>query len=138
MFTLVFEAETEGSTSGNITLSDPDEFRSEVYDPFIDAKDLDLVFRSKDPVSKGFKMYQNTPNPFSNETQISFEITTARAVEIMIYDLDGKTIRRIEKHYPKGLHSLTVRGSELPGTGIYFIQMNSGEGSETRKMVYIK
>lgn len=138
LFTLVFEPQAEGSTNSKIMVANPDEFRSEVYDEVVDAKNVELVFRSQDQSGKGFKMYQNTPNPFNNETQISFEIESARTVEFLIHDLDGKAIRRIEKHYPKGQHNLTIRGAELPATGVYFIRMVSGEGSETRKMVYIK
>lgn len=138
LFTLVFEPQAEGTTNSKIMVANPDEFRSEVYDEVVDAKNVELVFRSQDQNGKGFKMYQNTPNPFNYETQISFEIESARTVEFLIHDLDGKAIRRIEKHYPKGQHNLTIRGAELPATGVYFIRMVSGEGSETRKMVYIK
>ena len=139
MFYLVFKTKDQGSLETAIALTNHDELSSEVYDDKISASNVELNFRSSEEnLMAGVKLFYNEPNPFSQQTQINFELSDNQYVEFILYETNGKIIRKMNKEYSQGLHSLTIKGNELPGSGIYFLQMNSGETTETRRLVYIK
>ncbi|MBK7232231.1 MAG: T9SS type A sorting domain-containing protein [Saprospiraceae bacterium] len=139
LFYLVFKTKDQGSLETAIALANHDELSSEVYDDKISASNVELNFRSSEEnLMAGVKLFYNEPNPFSQQTQINFELSDNQYVEFILYETNGKIIRKMNKEYSQGLHSLTIKGNELPGSGIYFLQMNSGETTETRRLVYIK
>jgi DNA-binding beta-propeller fold protein YncE len=41
-------------------------------------------------LSKGFTLFQNTPNPFNPETRITFELMESTQIALSVYDLSGK------------------------------------------------
>ena len=101
---------------------------------FINANSiLDL-----DPLISGYQLYQNIPNPFCNETEISFYLPKKCAVEISIYNLLGKKVSEIiSEERPKGKHSITFSNKDL-SAGTYFYRLKTTEFEQTRKMVVIK
>ncbi|HRG31959.1 MAG: T9SS type A sorting domain-containing protein [Saprospiraceae bacterium] len=118
-------------------------FNSEIYDDQANLFELDLNFRTKNhteekPTQAVAKLYQNKPNPFSDHTVVGFEIPESQELSLVIYDLDGKVLRRNTKVYGKGYHEYIVKASDLGSAGIFYIQLNSQNFSETRKMVFIK
>lgn len=62
-------------------------------------------------------LYQNTPNPFSDETIISFELEEAAVAEIRITDLNGKLVRSLKQDFAKGFNSVSIRN--INTFGIY-------------------
>ena len=46
---------------------------------------------------KAVHLFQNQPNPFSPETQIAFDLPKAGPVELVIYSVDGRLVRRLVK-----------------------------------------
>jgi len=45
---------------------------------------------------KEFALFQNFPNPFNPETWIPYQLADVASVEIRIYDVNGKLVRKIE------------------------------------------
>lgn len=80
----------------------------------------------------------NYPNPFNPETNISFSIKEAGHVNIKVFDLIGQQVAELVNE-EKGAGSYSVRfdASKLP-SGIYIYTINSGEFSQTRKMLLMK
>ena len=63
-------------------------------------------------------LYQNTPNPFNTNTQISFYIpTTAQTAYLYIYNLNGIQLKSYTLTQ-RGLNYITLYASELPA-GMY-------------------
>lgn len=81
------------------------------------------------------KLYQNTPNPFNNETEIKYEINVMQqSAYIMIYDLNGREMAK----YPidKGTGSVMVNSSKLmPGMYLYSLVID-GRAEDTKRMVF--
>ncbi|MBK9270854.1 MAG: T9SS type A sorting domain-containing protein [Saprospiraceae bacterium] len=138
LFYLVFKALDEGSLENSIDLTQGQDYHSEIYDEYITANDLELSFRSTEEPLRGIKFFECEPNPFQGQTQISFELSESQFIEFVLYEMNGRVIRKVYKDYPRGTHQWIVKGNELPGSGVYFLQMNSGETTETRRLVYIK
>lgn len=81
------------------------------------------------------KLYSNIPNPFKEQTTISFFIpeVSSRA-SIHIYNLQGKQIKQINIE-SRGNGSVTINGYELiPGMYMYSLIVD-GKEVDTKKMI---
>lgn len=91
------------------------------------------------PVS--FKLYQNVPNPFSNTTQIAFDLPIGSDVSLEIYDMQGRVVRRLGGRHVAGRHILQwdlrdARGRTV-APGIYAYRLRADRFEAQRKMVVI-
>ena len=96
-----------------------------------------------------FKLYQNYPNPFNPSTKIKFDIANnpllrgvgeARGVytQLKIYDITGREIQTlVNEQLSPGSYEVTFDGTNF-SSGIYFYQLNTGNFTETKKMLLIK
>lgn len=85
----------------------------------------------------GNKLFQNTPNPFKEQTVIRFSLADGvKDAAICIFDMQGKML----KSYPvqSGMKSVTVNGYELgAGMFLYSLVVNGLE-VDTKKMILSK
>ena len=85
-----------------------------------------------------FELSQNYPNPFNPSTVISFELRAASFMELVVYDVGGREVRRLVDGYRSaGKYEEVFDGSEL-ASGVYFYQLKAGGFSSTKKMVLMK
>lgn len=63
---------------------------------------------------------QNSPNPWTDETKIEFEIFSEDVCSLEIYSLDGELVQTVfrKKALQPGLYSATLNGENLPA-GVY-------------------
>ena len=81
---------------------------------------------------------QNTPNPFSRNTNISFVLPEVQRVRLSVYDLIGKEVATlVEGELPAGRHDVDFDGKDLPN-GVYFYRLNAGEVTRTKICVLLK
>ncbi len=90
-----------------------------------------------------FTLFQNQPNPFNPETQISYLLPTECRVELVIYNVLGRMVRKlVDEHQSAGMHTLTWNGRSDDGTqlssGIYFYRLKAKNFDQTKKMVLMK
>ncbi len=78
---------------------------------------------------------QNVPNPFAEQTQISFSIPeTVKKAQIHFYDANGKLINSVEVQ-ERGLGQLNVFANDL-STGVYtYSLVTDGQIIATKKMM---
>ena len=79
----------------------------------------------------------NYPNPFTDYTQISFEMPTSGQANLTILDSKGILIKEIKGKYSKGEQVIKINKSDLPKIGIYFYQISSDQGSITKSMIMV-
>ncbi len=102
------------------------------------------VFRDPATIPTGYQLEQNYPNPFNPSTEISFTIPSMAAVTLVVYDIQGREIRRILDNKYLGPARYTVRwdGADARGnvvpSGVYFYAIKTGDFTQTRKMTLIK
>ena len=85
-----------------------------------------------------FQLYQNIPNPFTLETEISFFLPVDCLVELNIFNLVGERVSAlISEEITKGRHSIKFNSTDLPA-GTYFYRLKTPEFEKTRKMVLLK
>ena len=97
---------------------------------------------------KEVHLFQNQPNPFSpavsprGETSIAFDLPKAGPVELVIYGVNGRLIRRLVKDTREaGRHTASWDGrddaGEKVGSGIYFYQLSAPGIEESRRMILL-
>lgn len=86
-------------------------------------------------IEKSAKLYQNTPNPFSESTTIKCDVPSESKVsELYIYDMQGSQIKTI-KITDKGSVNIVLRSGELkPGMYFYSLIIDKKE-IDTKKMI---
>jgi hypothetical protein len=91
----------------------------------------------------GFTLFQNQPNPFNPETQISYSLSQSCYLRVIIFNVLGETVKTLFEGFEgSGTHTLTWNGTDDQGqqlsSGIYFYQLQAAGRVQTRKMVLMK
>lgn len=85
-----------------------------------------------------YSLSQNYPNPFNPFTKIKFALPSNSFVNLKIYDINGKEIKTLVNEMKSpGIYETEFDGSDL-ASGVYFYRIETGDYSESRKMVLIK
>ena len=117
---------------------DDQTLQSEMYT----GEHLDAHGLSIDPQSTSFigqdALFSHHPNPWSDQTIISFLIEEAADVKIEIFSMAGARVHMHQSRYPAGTHTAAVLRSDIPEAGIYIIQMQKQGKIERQKMLVIK
>ena len=88
--------------------------------------------------SASLELEQNSPNPFSSQTTITFTIPEAAHISLRISDEVGKEIATVyEGTLEAGKHSMVFNASNLPH-GVYFYRLSTPSGSLIKQMVVSK
>ncbi len=83
----------------------------------------------------GLTLYQNTPNPFTQETSISFSLPASGHVSLTVYDSAGRLVEvLLDAQLCAGLHTLTWE-RDGAASGTYFCRLASDKSVLSRKMV---
>lgn len=83
------------------------------------------------------------PNPFNPSTTIKYGLANAETFDITIYNSRGQIVKVMERaHKEAGNYSAFWNGTDEQGkacgTGVYYVKMQAGKSSFTRKMVLMK
>ncbi|MBZ0203161.1 MAG: T9SS type A sorting domain-containing protein [Ignavibacteria bacterium] len=89
-------------------------------------------------IPKEFKLSQNYPNPFNPNTKIKFQLVKGDHAKLVIYDVLGREISvLVNEELKAGNYEVNWNAANYP-SGVYFYRLETGDYSETRKMVLIK
>jgi hypothetical protein len=95
------------------------------------------------PVIEKTQLYNNYPNPFNPETNISFSIPVEQKVKITIYNLKGQKVRQLlSGQFESGRHSVVWEGKDdngkQVGSGLYFYKLKTDNKEFSKKMLLLK
>jgi len=84
-----------------------------------------------------------TPNPNAGFGTLSLRLGAPTVVRLELFDAAGRRLRELsELSLPSGTHHLPLDGSRSGGSplpaGVYFLRMESGRTTETRRWVVIR
>ena len=83
-------------------------------------------------------LYSAYPNPFNPTTTIRFSLETQYVTSLHIYDINGQLVETlVNSKLMSGEHEVTWNASTQP-SGVYFIQLVSGNNVQTEKVLLIK
>jgi len=139
----LFEVEIEAKR--NLFLKDvftvnSDFTQAVAYNADGEESNVSLIFDNEviEPLEfNAFKLDQNKPNPFTNETVIGFEIPSDSKATLTVFNLDGKVLVQQEKFYQAGQNQITISKKDLNASGVLYYQLDTAFGSATRKMIVI-
>ena len=118
---------------------------------FTSAHDLILVKTMQNGSMEGIEDYannkksitlnQNFPNPFSEQTELSFYVSKHESVDLYITDINAKRVNTIiKKSLVSGEYEYTWDGTDMNGmncpSGVYYAILKTKSGiMETRKII---
>jgi len=110
---------------------------------WIDNLLLTSIDETESRVPQRIMLDQNYPNPFNPITKIKFHIEQQQHVNLEIFEVTGKLIRKlIDNNMNAGSHELFWDGRDGKGnavhSGIYFYSLRSGKEHITKKMTLLR
>ena len=134
MFTLEFIAKRAGNTSNvlNITSSITE---AEAYSSSDEV--MDVILRNTND-ENSLVLYQNIPNPFSDQTTIAFNMPYEGNAVFSVIDVAGKTLYTENNVYKEGINRITLSKTQFNNSGILYYQLTVGSETVVKKMVVIE
>lgn len=134
LFTLTFQSKTAGQLQDFLSVATRP-MASEAYSFTGELKEVQLSFQPNLTLRTPYTLYQNKPNPFSNETIIGFDMAESATVSLQIYSADGRLIKTFTTFYHPGYQEIRVSAQDLRGSGVYYYMLEINGWKETRKML---
>lgn len=84
-----------------------------------------------------FALHPNVPNPFQQETTLSFQLPEATSGVVRIYDLAGKLLWQYQGDFVKGYNQILVTRKSLTAQGLLLYTLETPQHRATGKMVVL-
>lgn len=109
---------------------------NEFYTTDVDIADLRFI---DERANLRAKLYQNTPNPFGQETMIAFNMVNTADYTFNFYDVDGRLLFTKTGSGTKGLNNITVSKTDLnTQSGVIIYEFVSGQRRLTKRMMLLE
>ena len=135
-FVLQFLAKEPGKVSEVIALNQHIT-QGVAYD--LDDREYSIEFAfdaSNQPLTtNGFKVYQNQPNPFNNQTVVSLELPEQSWIHLNVYDVSGKLLLNQQQEGVPGLNNIVIEGDRFKFSGTLVYEVTTQFGTFSRKMI---
>ncbi len=81
-----------------------------------------------------FNVYQNSPNPFSDKTNIIFTSPLAETYQFLVYNLIGEVVYKRNVNADAGINNIEFSAPVLP-SGIYMYKLSNNTQTITKRMI---
>ena len=86
-----------------------------------------------------YALLQNSPNPFSEYTEISFILPSSSEGSLKLFDVKGQLIKEYKGDYIQGLNKIVITKKEIGiKTGVIIYTLETKDYSETKEMIVIE
>ena len=90
--------------------------------------------------SPAWRLLAPAPNPFNPRTTIAFEAPAGGGyATVRVYDVRGSAVRTLVDGHVDGAQTIVWSGDDdagnAVGSGVYYVQLQSGSYAQTRKIV---
>ena len=136
LFTLVFNTKEAGEVASSIWM-DGSLTAAEAYQKDGNPLGVKLETRGVSQDAQ-VQLFQNEPNPFSNQTVIKFFLPTASEATISITDVSGKVVRTIKNRYDAGMNQEILNKADLPSQSVFYYRMQTEDFIGVKKMLLIE
>lgn len=135
IFELTIVPTVDGKLSEMISISDR-EMKSQTYvDNKIAYNRAEILWDTK---RSNFSLFQNTPNPWSQSTDISFMIPEDGNVTINVRSVNGQKVKTFQGYYESGVHSVRLTNEDLIESGVYYYEMRYDNQVVVEKMILLR
>lgn len=139
LFELVFDVITDQLLSEVLAI-DESVLSSEIYAADGEKTNIGIGFIGsvENPIIGDNTLMQNRPNPFVDQTVVSFILADGGQATLTFTDVSGRIIKVIDQEFAKGYNELQLSKNDLPEDGIYFYRIESGDFNAVKKMTLLK
>jgi parallel beta-helix repeat protein len=96
------------------------------------------VSQSNAGLPREFRLCAPFPNPFNPLTTIAFDLSKAAHISLRVFDVLGREVAVLKNGIMEaGSHHVIFDGSNF-ATGIYFVRLEAGAFSQTKKLMLLK
>ena len=135
LFTLTLKSSKNTNLSNVLNINDQ-VLRSEAYTGSdLEINTVKLEYRNS---GISYALYQNEPNPFTEETVIGFELPETAAYTLTVYDVTGKVLVVRNAEGKAGYNAEKLSKKDLNVNGVLYYRLESGDYTATKKMIVIK
>ena len=136
LFNLTFTAQEDGLLSEWLSIGST-HLNSEAYLSKTEFAEVILDFNNtyKTDNQDATILFQNSPNPFRDGTEIAFYLPQTERVTLIIFDTTGKELWRQNSEFTAGRNAVQLTDSQLNATGILYYRIETGDEVLTRKMI---
>lgn len=135
--------------SGNLISNENIQNSNGLLDLDIPNFNVDIALYLKISSNLGIEQFNDTrkyqislsPNPFSSEMSINFNLTKSEHVKLSLYSLDGRKMNTIiDKNLDSGQHSIKLIADKNIdiATGLYFLKFQFESNSVSKKIIFKK
>mgnify|MGYP003323984772 FL=1 len=90
------------------------------------------------PIASKYELGQNYPNPFNPTTHIRFNIPETAGAKLTVFNIMGEAVANLVNGVVSaGGHTVSWNAENMP-TGVYFYRLESGNFTQTRKLLLVK
>ena len=136
VFGLTFTALADAQLSDVLAISSR-YTAAQAYNKSGDLLDVSIQFNGA-TAAADFELYQNNPNPFSEVTNVSFNLPQAGNATLTVHDVTGKVITLVRGDYAKGFNQITLTKAQLQANGVLYYTLETADYTATRKMIMVK
>ena len=83
-----------------------------------------------------------TPNPFSASTRMAFRLRGEAVAQLLITDVAGREVARMEERLPAGAHEFSWNGRDVGGapvsSGRYFYRLDADGASRSGNLILVR
>jgi hypothetical protein len=85
-----------------------------------------------------YALYQNYPNPFNSMTTIEFDLPEFQNVQLIVYDVLGREVKRIiDEPIEGGYYRIRFDATRF-ASGAYFCRLKAGDFTSVKKLLLLK
>ncbi|HNS17895.1 MAG TPA: lectin like domain-containing protein [Bacteroidales bacterium] len=101
-----------------------------------------VVTHVQDEPAHSFRLLGNHPNPFCENTQITYELSNPSHITLTIHTLDGRLVRTLlNRTETPGVKLIAWDGKDMSGCrvkpGVYVYRLTAGDRSFHKKMILL-
>ena len=129
---------TEGPSFILVGVTDDDSSSVQVDGVWYNETPAGLGISDEAPIATRFELGQNYPNPFNPTTHIRFNIPETANAKLTVFNVMGEEVATLVNGVMQsGGHTVSWNAANMP-TGVYFYQLQSGNFSQTKKLLLVK
>jgi hypothetical protein len=88
-------------------------------------------------------LWDNSPNPFDENTTLEYTLSEEQSVTMQVYDVLGQRVKTlVDDTKQASLHRMTWDGTNRYGnrvsSGLYFVRMEAGDFTASKKTVLVR
>ena len=117
---------------------DPDSSAVQIEEIWYNEAPTGLGISDDAPIASKYELGQNYPNPFNPITHIRFNIPGTADAKLTVFNIMGEAVANlVDGVVSAGGHTVSWNAANMP-TGVYFYRLESGNFTQTRKLLLVK